>query len=95
MAEAQKYMAKVSNPVKNITLVFNNAPGHKEIAIAVQANWKKLGLNVTLKNQDWPQFLKFLGPPPDPSVSVYRNGLDRRLPGRHQLPERPRMRQRQ
>src|SRR4029077_2149730 len=49
MAEAQKYMAKVSNPVKNITLVFNNAPGHKEIAIAVQANWKKLGLTVTLK----------------------------------------------
>jgi oligopeptide transport system substrate-binding protein len=74
MAEAQKYMAKVSSPVKNINLVFNNAPGHKEIAIAIQANWKKLGLNVTLKNQDWPQFLKFLGPPPDSSVSVYRSG---------------------
>jgi oligopeptide transport system substrate-binding protein len=74
MALADTYMKKVANPVKNITLVFNNAPGHKEIAIAVQANWKKLGLNVTLKNQDWPQFLKFLGPPPDPSMSVYRNG---------------------
>jgi oligopeptide transport system substrate-binding protein len=74
MALAKTYMDKVSNPVKNITLVFNNAPGHKEIAIAVQANWKKLGLSVTLKNQDWPQFLKFLGPPPDPSVSVYRSG---------------------
>jgi oligopeptide transport system substrate-binding protein len=74
MDMAKTYMDKVSNPVKNITLIFNNAPGHKEIAIAVQANWKKLGLNVTLKNQDWPQFLKFLGPPPDPSVSVYRSG---------------------
>lgn len=74
MALADTYMKKVSNPVKDVTLIFNNAPGHKEIAIAVQANWKKLGLNVTLKNQDWPQFLKFLGPPPDPSVSVYRSG---------------------
>ena len=73
-ALAKTYMSKVKNPVKNITLVFNNAPGHKEIATAVQANWKELGLNVTLKQQDWPQFLKFLGPPPDPSVDVYRNG---------------------
>jgi oligopeptide transport system substrate-binding protein len=74
MDEANKYMAKVSNPVKSVNLIFNNAPGHKEIATAIQANWKKLGLNVTLKQQDWPQFLKFLGPPPDPSVGVYRNG---------------------
>jgi oligopeptide transport system substrate-binding protein len=74
MAMAKQYMAKVKNPVKSINLVFNNAPGHKEIATAIQAQWKQLGLNVTLKQQDWPQFLKFLGPPPDPSVGVYRNG---------------------
>jgi oligopeptide transport system substrate-binding protein len=74
MTLAQTYMDKVSSPVKNVTLVFNNAPGHKEIAIAIQANWKKLGLNVTLKNQDWPQFLQFLGPPPNSSMSVYRSG---------------------
>lgn len=74
MAEARRYMAKVQSPVSNVNLVFNNAPGHKEIAIAIQAQWKQLGLNVTLKQQDWPQFLQFLGPPPNPSVSVYRNG---------------------
>jgi oligopeptide transport system substrate-binding protein len=74
MTLAKQYMGKVKNPVKSVTLVFNNAPGHKEIATAIQANWKELGLNVTLKQQDWPQFLKFLGPPPDPSVDVYRNG---------------------
>lgn len=74
MTLAEQYMNKVTNPVKNVTLIFNNAPGHKEIATAVQAQWKKLGLNVTLKQQDWPQFLKFLGPPPDPSVGAYRNG---------------------
>lgn len=74
LAAAQRYMAKVQNPVKDFNLVFNNAPGHKEIAIAIQADWKKLGLHVTLKQLDWPQFLKFLGPPPDTSVGVYRNG---------------------
>ena len=31
-------------------------------------------MNVTLKQQDWPQFLKFLGPPPNKSVGAYRNG---------------------
>jgi len=74
MNRALSYMNKVANPVKDITLIFNNAPGHKEIAVAVQAQWKKLGLNVTLKQQDWPQFLKFLGPPPDDSVDSFRMG---------------------
>ena len=46
MDKAQQYMDKVANPVKDVNLIFNNAPGHKEIAIAIQANWKKLGLNV-------------------------------------------------
>jgi ABC-type oligopeptide transport system substrate-binding subunit len=71
---AQQYMDKVQNPVKDVLLVFNNAPGHKEIATAIQAQWKKLGLNVTLKQQDWPQFLQYLGPPPNAAMGVYRNG---------------------
>jgi oligopeptide transport system substrate-binding protein len=74
MDQAQQYMDKVQNPVKDVTLIFNNAPGHKEIATAVQSNWKKLGLNVTLKQQDWPQFLQFLGPPPNASVGAFRMG---------------------
>lgn len=74
MTKAQQYMDKVQNPVKDVTLIFNNAPGHKEIATAVQANWKKLGLNVTLKQQDWPQFLQFLGPPPNATVAAFRMG---------------------
>jgi ABC-type oligopeptide transport system substrate-binding subunit len=74
MALAKRYMAKVGNPVKNVTLIFNNAPGHKEIATAVQAQWQRLGLNVTLKQQEWKQFLQFLGPPPNSSVSAFRMG---------------------
>jgi oligopeptide transport system substrate-binding protein len=74
MDKAKAFMAKVKNPKKDITLFFNNAPGHKEIAVAIQSYWQKLGLHVTLKQQDWPQFLQFLGPPPNKAVDVYRNG---------------------
>ena len=74
MTKAKDFMAKVKNPKKDITLFFNNAPGHKEIAVAIQSYWQKLGLHVTLKQQDWPQFLQFLGPPPNKAVDVYRNG---------------------
>jgi oligopeptide transport system substrate-binding protein len=74
MTKAKEFMAKVKNPNKNVTLFFNNAPGHKDIAVAIQSYWQKLGINVTLKQQDWPQFLQFLGPPPNKAVDVYRNG---------------------
>jgi oligopeptide transport system substrate-binding protein len=54
--------------------VINDSPGHREIAVAVQSMWKQLGLNVTIRQQEWAQFLESLGPPPDPSVDAYRLG---------------------
>ncbi len=93
MAEAQKYMAKVANPVKNVNLVFNNAPGHKEIAIAVQAQLE------AARSQRHAQAagLAAVPPVPRPAAEPERQrlpvGLDRRLPGRHQLPQRLRVRQ--
>jgi oligopeptide transport system substrate-binding protein len=74
MAKAKSLLGKTPNAQKNITLFVNDAPGHKEIAVAVQAAWKKLGLNVTLKQMEWAQFLEFLGPPPNKSVDAYRLG---------------------
>ncbi len=74
MEKAKALMAEVANPNKEITLLLNDSPGHKEIAVAIQAAWKELGLDVTIKQQEWAQFLEFLGPPPDPSIDVYRLG---------------------
>ncbi len=74
MVKAKALMAEVANPNKEITLLLNDSPGHKEIAVAIQAAWKELGLDVTIKQQEWAQFLEFLGPPPDPSIDVYRLG---------------------
>jgi oligopeptide transport system substrate-binding protein len=74
MTKAKAEMAQVANPVKDITLFYNNSPGHKEIAVAIQSMWKELGINVTIKQQEWAQFLEFLGPPPNAAVDVYRSG---------------------
>jgi oligopeptide transport system substrate-binding protein len=67
-------MSQVQNPKTDINLLLNDAPGHREIAVAIQAAWKEIGLNVTIRQQEWAQFLEFIGPPPDKSVDVYRLG---------------------
>jgi ABC-type oligopeptide transport system substrate-binding subunit len=71
---AKELMASVANPKRQITLYFNESPAHQPIAVAVQAQWRELGLDVTLKAQEWQQYLEFLGPPPHNSVDVYRLG---------------------
>ena len=74
LAKARQLMSEVQSPQKDVTLLINNAPGHKEIAVAVQSMWQKLGLKVTISQQDWAQYLQFLGPPPDPSMDAFRLG---------------------
>ena len=71
---AKSELSQAANPKTDITLFFNDSPGHKEIATAVQAQWKQLGINSTLKQQEWAQYLEFLGPPPNSAVDVYRLG---------------------
>jgi oligopeptide transport system substrate-binding protein len=67
-------MEQVANPVTDITLYINDAPGHREIAVAVQAAWKELGIDSTIKQQEFQQYLEFLGPPPNNDVDTYRLG---------------------
>ena len=74
MEQAKQLMSEVANPKKNITLYINDAPGHKDIAVAIQAAWKELGITSTIKQQEFQQYLEFLGPPPNADVDVYRLG---------------------
>jgi len=74
MDQAKQLMSQVSSPKKSITLWYNEDPAHKQIAIAVQSMWKELGIDVTLKAQEFAQFLEFLGPPPNNAVDAYRLG---------------------
>jgi oligopeptide transport system substrate-binding protein len=72
--QAKSEMSQAANPKTDINLFFNDSPGHKEIATAVQAQWSELGVNSTLKQQEWAQYLEFLGPPPNSAVDIYRLG---------------------
>jgi oligopeptide transport system substrate-binding protein len=74
MEQAKELMEQVANPVTDITLYINDAPGHREIAVAVQAAWKELGIDSTIKQQEFQQYLEFLGPPPNNDVDTYRLG---------------------
>ncbi len=74
MEQAKELMADVANPKTDITLYINDSPGHREIAVAIQAAWKELGITSTIKQQEFQQYLEFLGPPPNKDVDVYRLG---------------------
>jgi oligopeptide transport system substrate-binding protein len=74
LEQAQAYLDQAQNPKTNLTLFYNNAPGHKEIATAVQSQWSEIGMNVEIKQQEWAQFLEFIGPPPNRQVDVFRLG---------------------
>ncbi|HEX2111472.1 MAG TPA: peptide ABC transporter substrate-binding protein [Gaiellaceae bacterium] len=74
LEQAQAYLDQAQNPKTDLTLVYNNAPGHKEIATAVQSQWSEIGMNVEIKQQEWAQFLEFIGPPPNRQVDVFRLG---------------------
>ena len=74
LAKAKQFMAKAKDPKRSVTLYYNDSPGHKEIAVAVQSMWKELGIDTTIKSQEFAQFLEFLGPPPNDAVYVYRLG---------------------
>ena len=74
MEQAKTLMEEVANPKTDITLYINDSPGHREIAVAVQAAWQELGIKSTIKQQEFQQYLEFLGPPPNQDVDVYRLG---------------------
>jgi oligopeptide transport system substrate-binding protein len=73
-AQAQELLSQVASPHQQINVFHNDAPGHKEIAVAVQDMWNELGIQTTIKAQEWAQYLEFLGPPPNDAVDVYRLG---------------------
>ena len=74
MERAKELMEQVQSPVTDVTLVINDAPGHREIAVAVQSMWAELGIDTEIQQQEWAQFLESLGPPPAKTTDAYRLG---------------------
>ncbi len=74
IAAAKAAMAKVAHPVTKLNVYFPTGPGQKEWGVALQAMWQQLGVSVTLHQQEFKQFLQFLGPPPNSAVDAYLLG---------------------
>jgi oligopeptide transport system substrate-binding protein len=82
-AKAREFLAKVRNPKRDIKLYYNRTSGNTKIATAVQAMWKELGLDISLKAMEWGQYLDFIGPPPNSDIDVYRLGWIYDYPDAH------------
>ncbi len=54
-----------------IEYLYNTNSGHEAVAVAVQAQFREVGITVTARNQDWAQFLNTRK---DGNYSVARNG---------------------
>jgi len=55
-----------------IVIYHNTSEGHAAIATAIQSQWKAIGVNATIKNMEWAQYLDFVQNNDD--VMVYRMG---------------------
>jgi oligopeptide transport system substrate-binding protein len=74
LAGAKALLAKASHPVRKISLYYPNAPGQKELGVAIQAMWQQIGISTSLHQQEFKQFLQFLGPPPNSHLDTYLLG---------------------
>jgi oligopeptide transport system substrate-binding protein len=62
---ARKLLAEAgygpNHPLPTVTLTYNTSEGHKQIAEAIQAQWKEsLGISVEIENQEWNVYLRNL-----------------------------------
>jgi oligopeptide transport system substrate-binding protein len=85
MERAKELMSEVENPVRDVTLIINDAPGHREIAVAIQSMWSELGIDTEIQQQ--------VGAVPGVDRAAAGEAdrglpprLDRRLRGRDELP---------
>ena len=72
--QAKQVLAQAQSPKTNVNVFVNESPGNKDIAVALQSMWEQIGIKSQIKVQEWQQFLKFLGPPPNNEVDLYRYG---------------------
>jgi oligopeptide transport system substrate-binding protein len=71
LERAREHLAKAKTVKRRINLFFPTRPGARDIAVAAQADWKKLGLEVEVRGMEWAQYLEFIGPPPSKELDVH------------------------
>ena len=70
---ARKYLADTVTSRRKLNFVYTHGcdPAADDIAIAVQAMWRKIGVETTLRRIEPKQFLEQLGPPLHSSIDVW------------------------
>lgn len=72
---ARTYLGQASSPKRTLNFVYvSEDPVGEEIAVAVQAMWKELGIQTKLRGMEFQSLLELLGPPLHSSVDVYKLG---------------------
>ena len=72
---AKKYLDQAASPKKTLSFVYvSDDPVGQDVAVAVQAMWKELGIETKVRGMEFQQFLEMLGPPVDKSVDVFAIG---------------------
>lgn len=72
--KAKEHMGMVQGGKKKVALVTNEADPNRDVAVALQAMWKEIGIDSTIRVMEWQQYLEHLGPPPPNTVDLYRLG---------------------
>ena len=75
LEQAREYLAQANSPKRKLNLIYvSDDPVGKDLAIAVQAMWKKIGIETSLRGAEFQSYLELLGPPLHSSVDVYAIG---------------------
>jgi len=72
---ARRYLERASSPRRTLNLIYTPFfPRDRQVAVAVQAMWKQIGIEVELRGLEAQSFLALLGPTLDPSVDAFLLG---------------------
>jgi len=65
VAAAEEHLEKAGFPggegLREMLYYYNTSEGHQAIATAVQEQLRQVGVNVTLRNMEWKQYIDYLG----------------------------------
>jgi len=74
--KAKALLAEAGYPdgegLPEITIYHNTSEGHQAIATAIQSQWAAIGVNATIKNMEWKQYIDYVQN--NDEVMVYRMG---------------------
>ncbi len=75
LAKARQYLEQASSPKLKLNFLYiSDDPLGEDIAVATQAMWKELGIEMNVRAMEFQQFLEQLGPPVHSSVDVFAVG---------------------